>query len=304
MTFRFLALFAFLLLPAAARADGLSGGGFTCNGCTLSTATLSGGTLSGTTTLPGSGNSIDASGNASFGNVNVTSSTAPTNGMYLGSAGTPSFAASGARSFFYNSQSILSNTGTGFELTTGASSATVPSIIPNRSAATTGLGGDGTSLFGIIAGSAVVAWGAGGQTINGSGQLNIAAMTQTAVAQSGTVCYNSGTGAVNYDATLGCLTSLEEQKNIARPITGALGEVMKIKPFWFTWKNKPEDPAEQPGMGAHQVESVDKRLAAYGSDGALRGVRYQEMTAVLVAAMQEQQAEIESLKKALRKRRH
>jgi hypothetical protein len=147
-------------------------------------------------------------------------------------------------------------------------------------------GGTGTSSNGIV---------------NVNSQLTVTAMTQTAVAQSGTVCYNTTGGAVTYDATLGCLTSLEEMKDIHGPITGALAEVAALKPFWFSPINRPagSDLAEQPGFGAHQVESVDPRLVGYGADGELRGVRYMEMTALLAAAIKEQQTEISDLKRRL-----
>lgn len=133
-----------------------------------------------------------------------------------------------------------------------------------------------------------------------AGQINVTAMTQTSAAQSGTVCYNSGTGAVTYDATLGCLTSLEERKNI-KPggMPEALPEIMALKPFWFSWKDKPlhHDNDYQPGLGAHATEKVDERLVGYGPDGNLRGVRYPEMVALLVAGMQQQQREIDELKR-------
>lgn len=133
-----------------------------------------------------------------------------------------------------------------------------------------------------------------------AGQVNVSAMTQTSAAQSGTICYNSGTGAVTYDATLGCLASLEELKDIKGPISGALGEVMALHPFWYSWKKgtleEKTDKAVQPGLGAHATEKVDKRLVGYGQDGKLRGVRYTQMVALLVASLQEQQGEISELR--------
>lgn len=148
-----------------------------------------------------------------------------------------------------------------------------------------------------------------GSTDPGAGQLAVTAMTQTSAAQSGTVCYSTTIGALTYDATLGCLASLEELKNIHGPITGALAKVIALRPFWFTPKDRPEgsDLAEQPGFGAHQVEAVDKRLVGYGQDGKLRGVRYMEMSALLAAAIQELKhdndnlrAEVETLKRKSR----
>ena len=145
------------------------------------------------------------------------------------------------------------------------------------------------------------------QSTTFSGQIAVSAMTQTSAAQSGTICYNTS-GAITYDATLGCLTSLEELKDIHGPITGALAEVAAMTPFWFTPINRPKgsDLAEQPGFGAHQMESIDKRLVGYGDDGKLRGVRYMEMTAVLAAAIKELKADNDNLRaelKAVRARR-
>jgi hypothetical protein len=134
---------------------------------------------------------------------------------------------------------------------------------------------------------------AGGGTnaleITSAGALAFPNLTQSAAAQSGTVCFSTSGNLVTYDATLGCLTSLEELKDIHGPITNALAEVMAFKPFWFTPVDRPagSDLREQPGFGAHQIEAVDKRLVGYDDRGNLRGVRYMEMTAVLTAAFQE-----------------
>ena len=141
-----------------------------------------------------------------------------------------------------------------------------------------------------------------------SGAVTMPGLATSSAATTGTVCWTTSTGNLTVDTTVACLASLEELKDQHGPITGALGKIMQIKPFWFTWKKEtPEhagDVHEQPGMGAHQVESVDPRLTAYTPDGKLKGVRYQEMTAVLVAAMQEQQKEIDDLKKQVANDNH
>lgn len=136
------------------------------------------------------------------------------------------------------------------------------------------------------------------------GVWNMPNLSTSSAATTGTVCWATSTGLLTVDTTTTCLLSLEELKDKHGEIENALDMVEKIKPFWFTWKKEtPEyagDKHEQPGMGAHQVEGVDSRLAAYTPDGKLKGVRYQEMTAVLVKAVQEQQAEIEDLKKEIK----
>jgi oligoribonuclease NrnB/cAMP/cGMP phosphodiesterase (DHH superfamily) len=104
------------------------------------------------------------------------------------------------------------------------------------------------------------------------------------------------------DTTLACLASLEELKDIHGPINDAVAEVSRLEPFSFAWKEgtnqRAGDTQEQLGLGAHQVAAIDKRLVSYSDDGKLLGVRYQEMTALLVQAIKEQQAEIEELKRA------
>jgi hypothetical protein len=136
--------------------------------------------------------------------------------------------------------------------------------------------------------------------------LNVVSMAQTAAAQSGTVCYNSATGLLTYDATLGCLTSREDTKDIHGPIIGALAKVEAMRPFWFTPKDRPagSDLAEQPGFGAHQIEAIDKRLVGYDDKGNLRGVRYMEMTAVLAAAIKELKADNDNLRADLEAMKH
>lgn len=140
------------------------------------------------------------------------------------------------------------------------------------------------------------------QNVNFASQITVAAMTQSAAAQSGTMCYNTSGGTVTYDASVGCLSSLEELKDIHGPITGALDEVAALKPFWFTPINRPagSDLREQPGFGAHQVEAVDKRLVGYGANGELRGVRYMEMTAVLAAAINELKADNDNMRQEIK----
>jgi hypothetical protein len=140
-----------------------------------------------------------------------------------------------------------------------------------------------------------------GTSVGGSpGTLQFVNLAQTSAAQSGTICFNTSGNAVTYDATLGCLTSLEELKDIHGPITGALAEVEAFKPFWFTPINRPagSDLAEQPGFGAHQIESIDRRLVGYDAEGNLRGVRYMEMTAVLAAALAELDSKFETYRAA------
>jgi hypothetical protein len=133
------------------------------------------------------------------------------------------------------------------------------------------------------------------------GAVSMPSLAASSAATTGTVCWTTG-GNLTVDTTLACLASLEELKDIHGPIINAVTEVLSLEPFSFAWKEgtnqRAGDTQEQLGLGAHQVAAIDKRLVSYSDDGKLLGVRYQEMTALLVQAIKEQQAEIEELKRA------
>lgn len=137
-----------------------------------------------------------------------------------------------------------------------------------------------------------------------AGQINVAAMTQTSAAQSGTVCYNSGTGAITYDATVGCLASTMRVKTNWRDIepTVALAEVISMRPGSFNYVGGLGLPeGEQVGLAAEQMAKVDDRLVAYDNEGRLRGVRYQQASALYAAAIRALKADNDNLLDRVRK---
>jgi hypothetical protein len=132
-------------------------------------------------------------------------------------------------------------------------------------------------------------------------------ITTSSAATTGTVCWTTGTGKFTADTTVGCLASLEEAKNIIAPLrpADALDMVSKLKPFAFRYRQGWGDSGqyEQFGLGAHQVASVDERMVGRDPEGALQGVRYQELTAVLAAAIKELKADNDNLREDLRRMR-
>jgi hypothetical protein len=134
-----------------------------------------------------------------------------------------------------------------------------------------------------------------------AGSLNIAgAVTLPGLTNADTgdyVCYNAGV--IEYDATA-CVASLRALKRNISPIHGALAETMKLKPVEYRFKAEAHNSSgDQMHVGfiAEDVASVDQRLAGYNKKGELETVDYQHMTALLAAAVQEQQKEIRSLKR-------
>jgi hypothetical protein len=91
------------------------------------------------------------------------------------------------------------------------------------------------------------------------------------------------------------------------PLDVGIDEVMKLKPVSYDLKPEvnPEHLGRQVGLIAQDVFKVDPRLAAtYQSgpnEGIPSGVRYEQMVALLVKAVQEQQHEIDGLKRQLKR---
>lgn len=140
----------------------------------------------------------------------------------------------------------------------------------------------------------------------GSLQLNaqmfMPNITTSSLAQTGTVCWTTGTGKFTVDTTTTCLLSIGAAKNIiSRPTPmDALGIVAQLEPVSFRYKDGFGDSGkyEQFGLIAEQVASVDERLAGRDTVGKLSGVRYQELTAVLVGAIQKLRADNDNFRAA------
>lgn len=156
-------------------------------------------------------------GTTSLGNVNVTSSTVPTLGIFANGVSL-AFSTAGTQRALLSSASFNSSTTGGARTAFGA--AACPGLVafaPSNSATTTGYSGDGTKLCGVIAGVETVDWTAtreivfGGFTFgaaltsNNPGTAGISAIQTTAnLTDSGT----TGTTAALYANVFGGNTIL------------------------------------------------------------------------------------------------
>lgn len=141
--------------------------------------------------------------------------------------------------------------------------------------------------------------------VTASGAILMPNIASNTGAQTGTVCW-AATG-LTYDPSSTCLISDLRLKENVLPLGAALPEVMALRPISYDIKAK-VNPAlhaegQQIGLGAQDVQKVDGRLVSLYSSGPDKGtpsgVRYQQMVALLVKAIQEQQAEIDALKARL-----
>src|SRR6266481_1407825 len=138
--------------------------------------------------------------------------------------------------------------------------------------------------------------------ISDSGGITMPGLASSSAATTGTQCWTTSTGNLTVDTTTTCLASTIKVKQHIESLDSGLSEVMKLHPV--SYELKPEfNPAHlgrQTGLIAEEVIKIDPRLVALDNEGDPRSVRYQQLTAVLVKAIQDQQHEIDELKRRLR----
>lgn len=126
------------------------------------------------------------------------------------------------------------------------------------------------------------------------GQIFAPSITQTSTAQTGTLCWLTGTGKFTVDTTTTCLLSDENSKHNVRPLRGALAAVMRMEPVSFIY-NDTFIPGEQIGFTAQRMANVDERLITR-CDGEPCRVRYQQAGAFFAGAIQELKADNDNLR--------
>lgn len=89
-----------------------------------------------------------------------------------------------------------------------------------------------------------------------------------------------------------CSSSLRYKEDVA-PLREGLEVVERLRPIHFTWKATGQRDV---GLAAEEVARVDPLLAFRNAEGEVEGVNYSQLTAVLVRALQQQQAQIDALK--------
>ena len=252
--------------------------------------TLSGGpiTTSGTLTLGGTlavaNGGTGTSSSTGYGSVVLSTSPVITNETINGGSGTASQMASTGPQAVLTLSNSYAGSGAAMELLGDGSN-------PNKYIRSTG---GYLQVLNSAASSAIF-------LLNDSGNPFFPGMPSSTAAQSGTVCYTSSNGALSYDPSLGCLSSTIRVKEHVKNLDIGLPQVLAMRPV--TYDLKPEfNPAHlghQVGLIAEELDKVDDRLVGRDSNGVIEGVRYAQLTAVLVKSIQEMQIEIDSLKKEI-----
>jgi hypothetical protein len=97
----------------------------------------------------------------------------------------------------------------------------------------------------------------------------------------------------------GALSDIRHKKDVVPLKDGALDNVMKLRPVSFQWKAPKDDgmKGRQMGFIAQEVEKVLPSAVLTQHDAEkTKGLKYNEIVAMLTKAIQEQQLEIKALK--------
>jgi hypothetical protein len=94
-----------------------------------------------------------------------------------------------------------------------------------------------------------------------------------------------------------CSSSLRYKKNI-EPFQSGLNLIGRLKPITFDWKT---GGLHDLGLAAEEVEKIDPLLVTYNKAGQVESVKYDRIGVVLINAVKEQQAEIETQQQQLKR---
>jgi hypothetical protein len=142
-------------------------------------------------------------------------------------------------------------------------------------------------------------------TISGTGAVAMPGLASSSAATTGTVCWTTSTGNLNVDTTTTCLLSARKYKQDIKPLNRGISEVMALRPVSYQLRPEynPEKLGRQVGFIADEVQKVDDRFVSMDEHGEAHAVRYQQMVALLVSGMQEQQKQIRRLERKLKLRK-
>lgn len=127
--------------------------------------------------------------------------------------------------------------------------------------------------------------------INGETRTNLLSIDNFVSNAGGpTLCASTSTNRVGL-----CSSSLRYKTNIGDYSTG-FDTIKRLRPITFDWK---ENGMPDFGLAAEEVEKVDNQLVYYNKQNQVEGVKYDHLAVVLINAVKEQQAQIDSQKNQL-----
>lgn len=162
-----------------------------------------------------------------------------------------------------------------------------------------GFAGSGSDIsLASAAGSVIVTIPTGTTSTKFSNAILAPGLASTSAAQTGTLCWVTGTGNITVDTTTTCLLSAGKYKHDIKPLVGdSLAKVVALRPVSYEYNPELAIAGEQVGFLAEDVAAIDDRLVSHDpADGSVRAVRYQQLTAVLAGAIKELKSDNDNLR--------
>jgi hypothetical protein len=136
-----------------------------------------------------------------------------------------------------------------------------------------------------------------GVTVSTSNTIMIGRSSETTIIPGPLKVGGGAVGSIQVCATpdgyIGTCSSSKRYKSDISPYLGGLNVVNRLRPVSFTWTR---DKIKDIGFVAEEVNSVESRLSVLNKDGVVEGIKFNQLTAVLVNAVKEQQQQIEKLR--------
>jgi hypothetical protein len=150
----------------------------------------------------------------------------------------------------------------------------------------------GTGMYGVYGDSSVV--GVYGRSLTGGVGVYGRSLTGYAGFFDGSVgitVLGAGSSQLCHNGSLltECSSSLRYKSDV-HSFSGGLDIVKRLRPIAFTWK---AGGAHDVGLAAEEVEQVEPLLTFRNQKGEIEGVKYNQLSAVFVNAILDQQAQIE-----------
>lgn len=134
----------------------------------------------------------------------------------------------------------------------------------------------------------------------GSSAVLLPSIASSTSAQTGTVCWTTG-GNLTFDPSLGCLASSARFKDHIAPLDTGLKQVLALRAVHYQLRAafNAAHLGEQVGLIAEEVQKVDPRLVGLDDKGQPLGVRYAQLTALLVQGEKDLEGQIWQLRAGL-----
>ena len=128
-------------------------------------------------------------------------------------------------------------------------------------------------------------------------QIGRVALDTVAIGAFGTPSTSTHVCIDNNGVFTACASSRRYKENV-QPFFQGLPVIKRLRPVTFNWKEGREADL---GLIAEEVNTVEPLLNTYNRKGEIEGVKYEQLTIVLVNAVQEQQRQIETQQKQIDK---